>query len=356
MSERSAATIQDVALLAGVSASTVSRALSGKIPVHPDTMLKIAKAAEQLHYAPSMLAQSLKGGSSRTIGLIVPDITNPVFPAIALGAETEAVRRGYQVFLAHSHEQVEQEKELVRLLIQRQVDGLLVATACRGQDSPAEWLSARVPVWQLVRRQTDRLPSVTADQIQVGCLAAEHLLAGGCRRPAILIGNRSLAVYRDRLAGFCRAMGQAGLDASVLQIINSSQQDVYGIEATVNLMQQALPAFDGIFAATDMQALGIMRALGRQQIKVPGQVAVVGVDNLGISSICTPPITCIRQPLLEIGRLACQRLLDAIQAAPAQLPRRHEEARNRGPELPAASGRPVQHDLLPCELVRGETS
>lgn len=356
MSERLPATIQDVARLAGVSASTVSRALSGKIPVHPDTMRRIADAVEQLHYEPSMLAQSLKDGSSRTIGLIVPDITNPVFPAIALGAETEAVRRGYQVFLAHSHEQVEQEKKLVRLLIQRQVDGLLVATACRGQESPVEWLSVRTPVWQLVRRQTDRLPSVTADQILVGRLAAEHLLAAGCRRPAILIGDRSLAVYRDRLDGFCRALAQAGLDASALPIINSSQQDVYGIEATVKLMQQALPAFDGIFAATDMQALGIMRALSRRQISVPGQVAVVGVDNLGISSICTPPITCIRQPLLEIGRLACQRLLDAIQATPAHLPRCHEAAGTGGAECPAAPEQFVQHDLLPCELVQGETS
>jgi len=353
MSDRQA-TIKDVALACGVSASTVSRALSGKIPVNRETMERIKQAAERLHYVPSILAQSLKEGSSRTIGLIVPDITNPVFPAVALGAETEAVRQGYQIFLTHSHENPEQEKQLALMLIQRQVDGLLIATSCRGQASPADWLPEAVPVCQLVRRQTDRLPSVTVDQFMLGRLAARHLLETGRKKPLILAGDQTLAIHRDRLEGFRQTLKQANVDLPQERIIDSSMTDENGVRITFNLLRAFQTSIDSIFAASDMQALGVIRALGLRQISVPRQIAVIGLDNLGISALCTPTMTCISQPLQEVGRLACQRLLENLHFG--QIRREQEKAGITGAAGTESNHPSVRHDLLPCELYIGETT
>jgi LacI family transcriptional regulator len=332
-----AVTIHDVARAAGVSASTVSRALSGKIPVRPETLRRILTAADHLHYSPSLLAQGLKSGRSLTIGLLVPDITNPVFPAIALGAETEAVRCGYQVFLAHSHERADQEEQLSRMLIRHRVAGLLIASACRGEASPADWIDGDVPVCQLVRRQTDRLPSVTVDQILAGRLAAEHLRVIGRRHAVILCGDQSLALHRERVKGFAELF--AAIPGNTVRVIDSSRSDEDGVGVTQALLDQTETGqnLDCIFAASDMQALGVMRALSRRGIRVPDRIAVIGVDNLGISALCTPSITCIRQPLQEIGRLGCRLLLDCL-------------------EKPSADRCITRHDRLPCSLSVGEST
>jgi LacI family transcriptional regulator len=335
-------TIKDVARAAGVSTSTVSRALSGKIPVDPQTLQRIQRESDRLGYKPNFLARSLKEGSSRTIGLIVPDITNPVFPAVALGAETEAVRSGFQVYLAHSHEDADQEARLAGLLVQNGAAGILVATACRGEASPVDWCMEQVPVIQLVRHQTNRLPCVSVDQEMVGRLAAERLVAIGCRRPVILAGDQTLSLHRDRLNGFYRTLARAGLPEGNILVVDSSLPEEDGRRVTGRLLAEYGRQMDSIFAASDMQALGVMRTLYLEQIAVPRQIAVVGVDNMGISALCTPAITCIRQPLQEIGRVACRRLIAAV-------------TRGQDPADLDADDWPGQ-DRLPCALLIGETA
>jgi DNA-binding LacI/PurR family transcriptional regulator len=284
-------------------------------------------------YRPNFLARSLKEGNSRMIGLIVPDITNPVFPSVALGAETEAVRQGYQLMLSHSHESSAQEASLALLLRQNGAAGILVATACRGTQSPLDWQQAirGIPVCQVVRRQTSRLPCLCVDQEMAGRLAAERFLARGCRRPAILAGDQSLRLHRERLHGFRSVLAAAGLNPIVQ---DSSDPEEDGSRAAEQLLQLAGQT-DAVFAASDMQALGVMRTLVQHRIAVPEQVAVIGVDNMGISALCTPAITSIRQPLQEIGRLACRYVIDWIR-----------------------TGHPSDDPLvcLPCTLMDGETA
>lgn len=345
MSEKNHVTLKDVARAAGVSPSTVSRVLSGKIPVDPKTERRIRDEIEKLGYVPNYLAKSLKEGSGHTIGLIVPDITNPVFPAVALGAETEAVRNGYQLFLAHSHEDEKKEAVLAQLLIQHGAAGLLVATACRGSSFPEE--CKKKPVCQVVRLQTADVPSVTADQVMIGKLAAGRFLSIGCRHPAILAGDRSLALHRDRLAGFVQTMKNSGVND--IQIIDSSDPDEDGRFVTEQLLTTKGLEIDSIFAASDMQALGVVRTLWLHHIPVPEKIAVIGVDNLGISTLCTPPITCIRQPLQEIGRLSCSRLISFIERQRTQ--KTPEEA-----VFENSFGSEHRHLVLPCELVMGETA
>ena len=323
------ATIRDVARAAGVATSTVSRALSGKIPVRPETAARIREAAARLNYTPSALARGLRDGSSRTIGLIIPDISNPVFPEVALGAESEALKHGYQVILANSHEDAGLENELVDQMIRRKVEGLLIASA--GRDiSETVWVDSALPVVQLVRKISGRVPVVVADQEQIGRLAAEHLLQKQRYRPLVLTGDYSLPLYRQRTAGFISAYTAAGVIIPDSAIIDASGREFAGLAQEEN----DILAYDAVFASCDLQALALLRYLLACRIDIPGKIAVVGMDNTRIYHLCTPSITAIRQPLQDIGRLALLKMLEMI----------------RGEKPRSAESR------LSCELFIGETT
>lgn len=304
----SPATIKDVALAAGVSTSTVSRALSGKIPVQQETAARIFKAAADLDYTPSLLARGLRDGSSRTIGLIIPDISNPVFPAVALGAESEALKHGYQVILANSHEDPQLELKLIDLMLRRKVEGLLIASSCRCDNLPG-WQNLQLPTVQLVRRVCGHLPSVTTNQEQIGQLAAGHLLEKGKKRPLILTGDCTLPLYRQRAESFISTYKQAGFSVVREAVIAAANLDI------IRLMSENLDLSqcDSVFASCDIQAMEVIRFLLSRKIAIPEEIAVVGIDNMQIYHLCTPSITSIRQPLQSIGRLALAKILEKIE-------------------------------------------
>ena len=307
-------TISDVAKEAGVSTSTVSRALSRKIPVHPSTMTRIEAAVAKLNYQPSVLARGLKEGSSRTLGLIVPDITNPVFPAVALGAESEALSQGYQVFLAHSHEDSVLESQLIKLMLQRKVDGLLIASAAEGF-CREKWLQLPVPVIQLIRKFDDQLPYAICDQDQIGQLAASHLAMRGYQRPVIITGNQALPLYRQRKDSFIRTLLRAGYSSDAITVLDGSQWRNEGLGMVQSVIASKT---DAVFASCDMQALGIARGLLAANIKIPGDVAIIGMDNLALCHLMTPAITSIRQPLKDLGKKAMSSLLSMIRDQSAE--------------------------------------
>ncbi|MTI96439.1 MAG: LacI family transcriptional regulator [Firmicutes bacterium] len=311
-------TIKDVALRAGVSASTVSRALSGKIPVDPATRDRVLQAVEELGYRPNVIAQGLKFGRSQTIGLIIPSIRNLVFPDAVQGISQVARERGYNVILCDSEEDPELERELVDNLHRRLVDGLILSTA-RGNGEHIEALrKAGCPVVLLLRHLGASVDAVIADNYQGGQLAGNFLADQGFRKLAIVSGPRDLDLFQQRFQGFVDALKEADLvvpEPMIVQATSAWQESYKGMLALLD--RGSVP--EAVFATSDPQALGVMKAIRERGLRVPDDISVLGFDNLEHSSLMDPPLTTISQPFFEMGRRAAQRLFE-LQVAKKPLP------------------------------------
>lgn len=307
-------TIHDVASLSGFSVSTVSRALSGRGSVKKETMDAILKAAEVLHYTPNVLAQGLKEGLTRTIGMIIPDINNPVFPEVARGAEDAARQLGYQMYLCNTGEDLEVEYQYIKSLISRNVDGILLITASRENFYVDQLLKLGVPLVVLVRSYgtSSLVDKISIDNIEVGYLAGQRLLESGCKRLCILTGDIGLDVYRYRMEGFQKAIQEAGLSVDTSLVLDGSKTRNNGYDI-IESVWSGNTRFDGIFASCDFQSLGVLKFFETQGIPVPEEVAIVGVDNLNLCSMCNPSITAIRQPLYDCGALASNKLIQRLK-------------------------------------------
>lgn len=329
------ATIADVAHRSGVSTATVSRVLSGAVPARAATRERVLAAARELDYRPSGIARALKRDETRTIGLLITDIGNPFFPQIVRAIEDEAHRRGYGVVLCNAADDPDRELAYLDLLLERRVDGLIVASA-RTTGRHADRL-AEVPMpVVLVNAQapTGRLSSITVAHRHGSRMAARHLLSLGHRRIGHVAGpSLQAAAARLRLAGVSDALREAGLDAATLAVAEGDEHVDGGERAAEQLLAED-PLPTGIVCYNDLSAIGALRAIRRAGLQVPADVSVVGFDDIELAAWTDPPLTTIRQPTDALGRWAVERLT----TGPA------------GPE-------PASHVVLePSLVVRGSTA
>jgi DNA-binding LacI/PurR family transcriptional regulator len=308
------ATITDVAHLSGFSISTVSRVLSGKGSTKPKTAEAIQNAAEKLHYSPNLLAQSLKEGSTKTIAMVIPNINNPVFPAVAKGAEDSARKNGYQMFLCNTDESIETEQASIQLSLSRNVGGILLITAARENYYVDRMEELDVPLVVLVRDYGSHkvFDRVIVNNNNVGYLAGKALIKRGCRKGVIITGDTGLSLYQDRLDGFLNAFQEEGLEVPTMSILDGGHTDNNGYDVMEQFVSKGV-CFDGVFASCDFQCLGVLKFLETHSYRVPQDVALVGVDNLNLCSLVNPSITSIHQPLYQCGYLACEKLIQRIQ-------------------------------------------
>jgi LacI family transcriptional regulator len=309
------ATIKDVARKAGVSSSTVSRALSGKIPVDEKTREKVLAAVKELNYQPNALAKGLKEGRTGTIGLIVPNICNPVFPLVSRGVEDIARKFGYTVILCNTDEDVNIEKEYIQKLQKKWVDGVILATSGRQSGHIRELKEAGLPMVLLIRKLGDEVDAVVIDNSKAACDAVSYLIRSGHKRIAIVNGDEKLSLYRERFQGYLRALEKAGadLDPSLCLEI-PDHADCY---ERVSDFLKTKPLPDAFFAASDPIALHIMRAIKDAGYRIPEDISVIGFDNLQFSSYLDPPLTTVNQPLYKMGEAAAERIISLIEGEPS---------------------------------------
>lgn len=312
------ATIKDVAKLAGVSISTVSRALSGNIPVNDETRKKVIEAVQVLNYQPNVLAKGLKQGKTNTIGLIIPNIRNPIFPAVARGVEDFARESGYTVILCNTDENIKLEEEYVQTLRKRWVDGLIFATAGMESKHILELKKDGFPVVLAVRDMEDFLiDTVKIDNFKAAYEAINYLIGKGYKRIAIVNGKLELSVYNQRFEAYKKALMDANLPIIEDLIVGDTYKGIgdkaseNGYAALTNLLK-AGKKFDAVFAANDLRAIGAIRAIKDHGLRVPKDIAVMGFDDLEFSSLLDPPLTTVSQPLYQIGVRAVKRLLKII--------------------------------------------
>ncbi|MDQ7850245.1 MAG: LacI family DNA-binding transcriptional regulator [Armatimonadota bacterium] len=315
-------TIRDVALHAGVSVATVSRVINDSPhKVHPVTRRRVLRAVAHLGYYPNAVAQGLRRGTTRTIALIVPDISNPFFPAVARGVEDVARRHGYALVLGNTDGDAARERAYLEILRKRWVDGVLFASAS-GDARPLRMLRAGgVPAVLIAREATDgEIDTVLVDSFAGMRLATAHLLRLGHRRIAYIGGPRGLPVARERLRGYRQALRDQGICPDP-RLVVAGDFRVEGGRTAVRRLLARRSTFTALAAANDLMAIGAMEALRAAGRRIPDDVAVVGFDDIPFAAFVDPPLTTVAQPTYRLGALAMERLL-ALMRGEAGAPRR----------------------------------
>lgn len=329
---------RDVARAAGVSVSTVSRALSRPDAVAPDTRDRVLATARGMGYRPNVAARTLITGRTGNIGLIVPDVENPFFASVTKGVQHRARSAGYAVFIADSDEDPSLEPELARNLA-KQVDGLLLCSP-RAPDAVLADL-ARECTLVLVNRRSRDIPAVTVDNREGVRQALVHLRALGHRRVAYVGGPATSWSHRERLAAVLDLGGQDA-DMEVVDL-GSFQPYVSGGIAAGDLVIHS--GATAVLAYNDVVAFGLLERFRRRGVRVPDDISVIGTDDIPVAALTSPPLTSIGLPLVTTGRAAVDLLL-GLTRDPAAPPVHHHDLSvqlvvrgSTGPRAPAA-GRP----------------
>jgi LacI family transcriptional regulator len=300
-------TMHDVARLAEVSIATVSALINGAPKVSEARAERIRHAMAALDYHPDQIARSLKVGRTQTIGVVIPDITNPFYPTVFRGIEDAARSAGYGVVLCNSNESAEQERAHLTMLLARRVDGVLLA--CSSGSTAYEASGGRRSPLVFV----DRLPpeisvgAISSDNVGAGRTAAEHLIELGHRRIALLAGDVSLSPHADRLAGFRQAMHRAGLPVLDRYLCVGGTGIEDGRTASETLLRLAR-APTAIIATNSKLLLGLLHAARKERITVPRDLSVLTFDENEWSEYLDPPITAMVQSTYEIGQRAFELL------------------------------------------------
>jgi LacI family transcriptional regulator len=299
----SRSTVTDVARQAGVSSMTVSRVLNGQPGASDETRKRVLEAAEQLGYRPNALARSLKQRSSRTVGMLVPDIANPFFPEIIRGAEDFAQANGYALLLCNVQEDVAREAALLQMLEGKRVDGVIVCSA-RSSDDDLARLIGRHEAVVLINRTlgSDRAGTIQIDYAAGAAKAVAHLVdTCGRQRIAILAGPRAARGGIARVEGAMAALAARGLaPAAILH----GTPDLDGGRAGADQLPSGI---DGLICYNDLVAAGVLQRLAAL---VPHTLAIIGFDDIPLAGLLAPPLTSLRVDKAEIGRTAMRMLLD----------------------------------------------
>jgi LacI family transcriptional regulator len=310
-------TINDVAAAAGVSVGTASKALNGRGQLRQETRDRVTAAAERLGFQANTLARGLLSGRSFTVGLITTDSFGRFSIPVLLGAEDALGAGQMSVFLCDSRGDPIREQHYLRTLLARRVDGIIV-TGRRADPRPPLPHDLAVPVVYALCQSTDPADcSVVSDDDQVGRLAASHLLSVGRRRIGHISGPADFLAVRQRAAGAQGVLEQAGLSFAAPGALFGEWTEEWGRQATTILLRSA-PDVDGIFCGSDQLARGVADALREAGRGVPGDVALVGVDNWDVMALANrPALTTVDLELGELGRSAAQLLLAAIDGRPS---------------------------------------
>ncbi len=321
MNERSV-TLRDVAKRAGVHPATASRALNEETRarglVNSDTVARVMQAARELNYSPDPVARSLKTRRSHTVGVLIPDLTNPLFPPIIRGIEDRLAQSGYVALLGNTDNDPDREKLVLSGMRTRRVDGLVLATARRRYSVLSELNMGDLPIVLVNRVVEDRaLPSVATDDAAGIAMAVTHLVSLGHTRIAHVAGPQELSTGAGRLSGFIMAMEAAGLEVGSESITYAENFSVAaGTKCCRELVAHKLHP-TAIVAGNDMLAIGCYQALEESGLKCPTDVSVVGFNDISFSSRLSPPLTSVRFPHYQVGIEVAQLILERIQAPTA---------------------------------------
>ncbi len=308
------ATIRDVAKRAGVAPITVSRVINNSGYVNEQTRARVEAAIADLGYVPNVLARSLRSRRTHTLGLILTDNSNPFWTTVARGVEDAASDAGFNVILCNTDESEAEQDKYLHVLVQKQVDGVLLVPAS-GAIAPIKFIqSQNTSVVVLDRRIPDSQADVVRCNSEGGAYQLTRLLLSlGHRRIAMLSGPRGVSTAEDCVAGYRRALAEAGADVDATLICYGEFSLESGYDMTVQMLART-PRPSALFAGNNFIAIGALRALRDAGLRVPEDTALVSFDDLPADLVVDPFLTVAAQPAYEMGRQATELLLARLSA------------------------------------------
>lgn len=305
--------MKEIAAAAGVSVATVSKVLNGRDEhISRETRDRVLSIVNKTGYVPNAMAKSLKQNRSKMLGFVLPDISNPFFPSVAKGMEEKAHEHGYGIIIANTNDSVDAETDAMRFLSSQMVGGIVFARALRS-DHLERCIQTELPIVVVDRTVDFESPGmgrITVDTLSGIYDSTNVLIKAGCRNIAFVS-----ALYKsstDRYFGYCKALSEAGieLDESVVY------RDTFTFETGYNGISAILDrgaAIDGIVCGNDLIAVGVISALRERGISIPGEIKIMGFDDIYFSRYMIPPLSTVRQPAYEMGAGAAKMLIDYLE-------------------------------------------
>lgn len=306
-------TMKDIAKEAGVSIATVSMICNHKDKnISEATRNRVLELIATLGYVPNVMARSLVTKKTKTIGLIIPDITNPFFPEIARGAEDMASKCGYSVIYCNTDDKIKREDNYIKILTEKMVDGIIFAHSA--ERVGAEFSNSRIPIVLIDRdsKADNVVGRVLVNNEAASMAGVTYLLRRGYKRIAYIAGSMRTKTAQDRLEGYRRALLEHGIQYDSKWVKKGSYHSQWGYDAIKEFEREEL-RFDAIFCGNDLIAIGAIKALKEKQIYVPNDVGILGFDDVYLAGMTMPPLTTIRQPKYEMGYQATELLIDVIE-------------------------------------------
>jgi DNA-binding LacI/PurR family transcriptional regulator len=308
-------TLRDVAKLAGVSTSTVSRALSRPELVNRRTRARVEEASRALGYSPSRVARRLRveRGRANLVGLIIPDLQNPFFAELARGVEDAAQRHGFTVLIGNSDEEQEKERRYLQVMQAESVDGVILPPISERDPAAMELVRSGMPVVLVDRKLADaRTDTVVADNVGGAYQATEHLLGLGHLRIGFIEGRPEVSTSRERLEGYARALASHGIEVEPELVRAGDSRQQSGRRLATELLELS-DSPTAMLVGNSLMTLGAVESIQRKGLRIPEDVALVGYDDMPWALAMNPPLTVVRQPGYELGHRAMELLLARVE-------------------------------------------
>jgi LacI family transcriptional regulator len=309
-------TIHEIAKALNIHSSTVSRALNNSDRVKAKTKKRVVDKAQELGYMRNVLASNLRRNKSNTIGVVVPRISRYFFSSTIAGIEETAYKAGYNVIICQSLEEVERERKIIRNLMANRVDGILISVTMETQDSShlTECFENGTPLVFFDRHVTGmkQTGKVLIDDVRGGFEATEHLIRQGCQKIVHFTAPLQVEIYKNRHRGYRSALEKYDIPYNEDCVLVSKLLKEDGYRLAEKIVAE-FDGVDGIFSANDFAAIGALNFLKKARVNVPQDIAIAGFSNEPTSAVIDPSLTTVDQSGTEIGRLACNLLLDYFE-------------------------------------------
>ena len=307
--------IRDIARAVGCSISTVSRVINDRDGVASLTRKRVLETIERLEFVPNLTAQGLRVKKGRLIGVAIPNSTVGVFSVVVQYALEAAYSQGFNIVLVNSHDDPDREETLIKSLLSREINGVMLTRVSDESKIVTKIVKRNIPIVVIDRAfEHENVSNVVLDNYRAGCMAAEHLLKLGHRRIACITGPLKITLSRERLKGFQSTLAEHGVQLPPSHLWEGNFLYQTGIEG-VNALREQGASYTALWAMNDLMGFGAMRALQEKGIRVPEDVSVLGMDDLEVAEMVSPPLTTIHYPIKKLVESAMELLITQINSS-----------------------------------------